>query len=301
MPFRIPFVHVYRPGHLKHRDELPTSRPTLSILNRDVHLGPAPRAATATAAPATARRPQTAQLPPESPEPIFRNRELETVKSDGRKSYRIEGLPVLPSYLQTTQKADNAASVGQGTAFRVSERHNPEAAVLIKRGLHPRDAPDALDLQYRLNDIAWTLARSGDADMKGHFAVEVFKELKADGTPVLYTPKVTGFSLDRYFADPQAFRDELSPEQLVEESARLDKAIEWLHGQGFAHNDVQPSNIMFDTVNRKLVLIDFERASDSRGLADLQYDLTLLDEGITEEARALAGSGQASASTHAAA
>jgi len=204
------------------------------------------------------------------------------------KAYQIDEKTVLPPYPQTATKTPDAAIVGLGNSYVVKERHNPNATVLVKTALHPRLTQDVMATGALLNEIALKLSQPEAAAVRGHLAVEVLKELTDIGLAVFYTPKVTGFPLDKYFADPQAYRDVLAPAQLMEELDRLAGAMKWLHDEGYAHNDAHAGNIMFDTANRRLVLIDFEKARATKDTQRQRKDFERLDTRVASKARALA-------------
>jgi hypothetical protein len=226
---------------------------------------------------------------PDKGRPSFVNPDLRTVRDAGHKHYEVHGVPVCAPYRQKPAAAPESSDpwrslVGSGTSCVLRRRSNPEASVYVKRSFTSDFVVTTAMKCGILNELVRKLSETStdahDAAMKEHFAPEVLKELDASGRAVYYTPIVRGFSLDRYFANPDAFRDVyvLSDDMLLHEADRLKEAVRWLFSKGFVHGDVHRGNVMFDTDKRKLVLIDFENdAALTDDAARLRNDLSKVD------------------------
>jgi len=260
------FFHFYRPRSDKNLNQLPTSRSTLRLFGTDIHFGPAPRLP---ADDDVTRQPRNAKLPP-----LFVNPALGTTTTADTKTYCLDGQAIFPPYARSTQASKGDAPViGQGANNQVRARHNPAASVYVKRALRSYPVDAVQRTSAMLDEIALKLAQPEAATVRRHLAPEVLKEVTAQGRPVFYTRKITGFSLQEYFADWRAYRDVLPPQQLLRETEPLRDALKWLHEQGFTHNDVLPGNLMYDTENRCLVLIDFEKVGRSTSAYSRELDL----------------------------
>jgi hypothetical protein len=225
------------------------------VFGTDVHLGRAPQR------PGTAHRRR--QPAPDTPITGNLNPLLSKgADAQGRKQYLLGGQPLFDPYAGAPRLRGERSVVARGGMYSIEQRGNPQATVYVKRGLQPHPDPAWLRAQgTRLNQIHAALADPDAQPHRGHLAVEVLKEIEDGERAVYLTPIVQGFTVAAYLQDAAGFNGRFPVGQLDAMKRDLGRAMFWLSEKGFVHGDVKPDNLLYDEVNRRLVLIDFELAS----------------------------------------
>jgi hypothetical protein len=208
-----------------------------------------------------ARLPDTEEKPTA---PQYANPHLSAVKSDGLKQYLYRGKPLFRAYEHGVSKPRKEAKEprlqkGRGTFHVVEAKYNAASPVLRKTP-HEKHVlthlPDVMAHAEVMDELAQVLVAGDDETrrMAQHFAVEVLKEIRR-GQPVFYTQAINGFTLHEYFRNPLG-HPELPMQSIDAMGESLFQAIDWLHGKGFFHRDLNAGNVMYDRDRRLLVLVD---------------------------------------------
>ncbi|MGI4847437.1 MAG: protein kinase domain-containing protein [Janthinobacterium lividum] len=230
---------------------------------------------------------------------LWTNDDLDKVGNGILKSYTLFRQHINSPYRSQRKHGEKMGNpgihqkIGNGANNTVISRRNENSSYFLKVPRHVvedmstedidvHDMEDLLDRNEMLNNLTATLCRndSSTANIRQHFAVEIMKEIRGaheNPIPVFLTPRVTGFGLDEFVRDPYAFASHLPAHALTKKLDEMRVALDWMHGNGFVHNDIKLSNVMYDINQKKLVLIDFECA-DEIGQADPDHDMDLDSE-----------------------
>jgi len=222
----------------------------------------------------TTMPPRSDTIRTEASRPRYANPHLGAIKSEGFKQYTYRGLPVFDAYPHGAPKPDKTAGqprrkIGRGAHHIVEAKYNLDSPIYRKtphQEFIRTDLSKVRDDAELMDQLAQVLL-GGDEQtrcMSQHFALELLKEV-SNGQPVYYTRAVNGFTLADYFNDPASY-PELPIESIDAKSQALFKAIQWLHGRGFFHNDMHAENVMYDRDRGELVLIDMNAPKSTDGI-----------------------------------
>lgn len=82
--------------------------------------------------------------------------------------------------------------------------------------------------------------------------------------PVFYVVQdnIEGYDLDRYSVKEQTYMTGVGVAMMVDSDilGPFVRAVDFLHRHDIVHNDLKPANVMYDMVNKRLYLIDFDQA-----------------------------------------
>lgn len=181
------------------------------------------------------------------------------------KQYEAGGLPVGPSYQRQTkeEKADKKpqliASTDRAWFYTARNALSP----FLKRISNPAHIRSSEQNAFG-NRLAAFVHKHPDKSK--YFSINFYVG-KKNGHDTYLTRRIHGFTLDDDIRMTQAvLSGELSEEKIQEKMADLADAVEWLNSNGYYHNDISLSNIMYDTQarDRVFVLIDFECADNGQ-------------------------------------
>jgi len=149
------------------------------------------------------------------------------------------------------------AKIGEGHLSICYQAHDPKTGRKLAIKLLKNN--DSLDEFVQETRIIGKLSH--------HNIVTIYDVGEHNGHAFIAMELLQGDPLDLYLRHASRMRWSL----VVEVAKQLASALDYAHNQGIMHGDIKPSNIVYDTQNRKAVLTDFGNAKQ----ADIYQTRTL--------------------------